>query len=150
MLKDNLIMLRNMYGMSQEEIAEKIGISRQAYSKWESGATVPDVEKCKRLADFYNVTVDNLLKTETEDKIGIIPPAPKGKNIWGSVIMNERGQLVIPKAARERFGWNGGQRLIVLSDNEGIALIPAAAFEEKMKAVMEYASITVTDGRNGV
>ena len=150
MLKDNLIMLRNMYGMSQEEIAEKIGISRQAYSKWESGATVPDVEKCKRLADFYNVTVDNLLKTETEDKIGIIPPAPKGKNIWGSVIMTERGQLVIPKAARERFGWNGGQRLIVLSDNEGIALIPAEAFEEKMKAVMEYASITVTDGRNGV
>ena len=150
MLKDNLIMLRNMYGMSQEEIAEKIGISRQAYSKWESGATVPDVEKCKRSADFYNVTVDNLLKTETEDKIGIIPPAPKGKNIWGSVIMNERGQLVIPKAARERFGWNGGQRLIVLSDNEGIALIPAEAFEEKMKAVMEYASITVTDGRNGV
>ena len=150
MLKDNLIMLRNMYGMSQEEIAEKIGISRQAYSKWESGATVPDVEKCKRLADFYNVTVDNLLKTETEDKIGIIPPAPKGKNIWGSVIMNERGQLVIPKAARERFGWNGGQRLIVLCDNEGIALIPAEAFEEKMKAVMEYASITVTDGRNGV
>ena len=150
MLKDNLIMLRNMYGMSQEEIAEKIGISRQAYSKWESGATVPDVEKCKRLADFYNVTVDNLLKTETEDKIGIIPPAPKGKNIWGSVIMNERGQLVKPKAARERFGWNGGQRLIVLSDNEGIALIPAEAFEEKMKAVMEYASITVTDGRNGV
>lgn len=117
MLKDNLIMLRNMYGMSQEEIAEKIGISRQAYSKWESGATVPYVEKCKRLADLYNVTVDNLLKTETEDKIGIIPPAPKGKNIWGSVIMNERGQLVIPKAARERFGWNGGQRLIVLSDN---------------------------------
>ena len=133
MLKDNLIMLRNMYGMSQEEIAEKIGISRQAYSKWESGATVPDVEKCKRLADFYNVTVDNLLKTETEDKIGIIPPAPKGKNIWGSVIMNERGQLVIPKAARERFGWNGGQRLIVLSDNEGIALIPAEAFEENFR-----------------
>ena len=69
-------MLRNMYGMSQEEIAEKIGISRQAYAKWESGATVPDIEKSKRLADFYNVTVDSLLKTETEDKIGMIPPAP--------------------------------------------------------------------------
>ena len=52
MLQDNLIVLRNMYGMSQEEIAEKIGISRQAYAKWESGATVPDIEKCKRLADF--------------------------------------------------------------------------------------------------
>ena len=142
MLQDNLIMLRNMYGMSQEEIAVKIGISRQAYAKWESGATVPDIEKCKRWADFYDVTIDSLLKTETEDKIGMIPPAPKGKNIWGSVTINERGQLVIPKAAREKFGWGGGQRLIVLSDHEGIALIPAETFEEKMKVAMEYASMT--------
>ena len=142
MLRDNLIVLRNMYGMSQEEIAGKIGISRQAYAKWESGATVPDIEKCKRLADFYDVTIDSLLKTETEDKIGIIPPTPKGKNIWGSVTINERGQVVIPKAAREKFNWNGGQRMIVLSDDEGIALIPAETFEAKMKMVMEYASMT--------
>ena len=142
MLKDNLIMLRNMYGMSEVEISGKIGISRQAYAKWESGSTVPDIEKCKRLADFYDVTIDSLLKTETDDKIGIIPPAPKGKNIWGSVTINERGQMVIPKAAREKFGWGGGQRLIVLSDNEGIALIPAETFEAKMKTVMEYASMT--------
>ena len=45
MLKDNLVMLRKLHGYSQEEIAEKIDISRQAYSKWESGATIPDIEK---------------------------------------------------------------------------------------------------------
>lgn len=142
MLQDNLTMLRHMYGMSQEKIAEVIGISRQAYAKWESGATVPDIEKCKRLADFYNVTVDSLLKTETVEKIGIIPPAPKGRNIWGSVTINERGQVVIPKAAREKFAWSGGQRLIVLSDDEGIALISAETFEAKMKTIMEYAFMT--------
>ena len=142
MLKDNLVILRNMYGMSQEDIAEKIGISRQAYARWESGATVPDIEKCKRLADFYDVTIDSLLKTETVDKIGMIPPAPNGRNIWGSVTINERGQVVIPKAAREKFGWSGGERMIVLSDDEGVALIPAETFEAKMKAVMEYASMT--------
>ena len=49
MLKENLIILRNIHGFSQEEIAEKIGISRQAYAKWETGATVPDIEKCMRL-----------------------------------------------------------------------------------------------------
>lgn len=141
MLKDNLIMLRNMLGLSQEEISEKIGISRQAYAKWESGATVPDVEKCKALADFYGVTVDSLLKTETDEKIGIIPPPPNGKNIWGSVTVNERGQLVIPKAAREKFELSGGQRLIVLSDEQGIALIPAEVFEAKMKAALEYSSV---------
>ena len=141
MLKENLIMLRNMHGLSQEEISEKIGISRQAYAKWESGATVPDVEKCKALADFYGVTVDSLLKTETDEKIGIIPPPPNGKNIWGSVTVNERGQLVIPKAAREKFELSGGQRLIVLSDEQGIALIPAEVFEAKMKAALEYSSV---------
>ena len=141
MLKDNLIMLRNMHRISQEDISEKIGISRQAYAKWESGATVPDVEKCKALADYYGVTVDSLLKTETEEKIGIIPPAPKGKNIWGSVTVNERGQLVIPKAAREKFGLSGGQRLIVLSDDQGIALIPAEVFEAKMKIALQLSSV---------
>ena len=53
MLKENLIILRNIHGFSQEEIAEKIGISRQAYAKWETGATAPDIEKCMRLAETY-------------------------------------------------------------------------------------------------
>lgn len=43
MLRDNLIMLRNINGYSQEQIAEKVGISRQAYAKWESGICLPDV-----------------------------------------------------------------------------------------------------------
>jgi AbrB family looped-hinge helix DNA binding protein len=142
MLKDNLIMLRNIHGHSQEEIAEKIGISRQAYAKWESGATIPDIEKCKRLSDIYGISIDSLVKTETVDEIGMIPPAPKGKNIWGSVTINERGQLVIPKAARDKFGLSGGQRLIVLSeDGEGIALVPAEIFEERMKAVVERSAV---------
>ncbi len=141
MLKDNLVMLRNLHGFSQEAISEKIGISRQAYAKWESGATVPDIEKCSLLAKVYGTTVDSLIKTETIDGKENIPPAPKGKNIWGSVTINERGQLVIPKAAREIFGLTGGQRLIVLSDDkEGIALVPAEMFEERMKKAMELSS----------
>lgn len=140
MLKENLTMLRGINGYSQEEIAERIGISRQAYAKWESGATIPDVEKCRRLAEVYGVTVDALLKTEQVDGAGVLPPAPKGKNVWGSVVMNERGQLVIPKAAREHFGFGPGQRFIVLSeDAEGLALVPAEIFEEKMRRLTELA-----------
>ena len=70
MLRENLIMLRNIHGFSQEEIAGKIGISRQAYAKWESGATVPDIEKCMRLAEIYDVTIDSLVKTATIDGKG--------------------------------------------------------------------------------
>lgn len=136
MLKENLLMLRNIHGYSQEEIAEKINISRQAYAKWENGATIPDVEKCALLAKVYGTTVDELLKTETAEGVGMIPPAPKGKNIWGSVTINDRGQIVIPKDARDKFGLSGGQRLIVLGDENGIALVPAKTFEEKMKRAM--------------
>lgn len=140
MLKDNLAMLRRIHGFSQEEIAEKIGISRQAYAKWESGATVPDVEKCGLLAQVYGTTIDGLVRTETVEGIGVVPPAPKGKNIWGSVTIGDRGQIVIPKEARDKFGLTGGQRLIVASDETGIALIPAGYFEELMSKAMELLS----------
>ena len=129
MLKDNLVMLRKMRGYSQEEIAEKINISRQAYAKWESGATIPDIEKCSLLAEVYGTTIDALVETKPMEGIGKIPPAPKGKNIWGVVTINDRGQIVIPKGARDKFGLTGGQRLILVSDEVGIALIPAEFFE---------------------
>ena len=135
-------MLRNLHGYSQEEISEKIGISRQAYAKWETGATVPDIEKCRLLAEVYGTSIDSLVKTETLDGKEQIPPAPKGKNIWGSVTVNDRGQIVIPKGAREQFGLTGGQRLIVLSDDEGIALVLAESFEAKIKAIWQMSSRT--------
>lgn len=138
MLKDNLVMLRNIHGYSQEAISEKIGISRQAYAKWETGATIPDIEKCSLLAEVYGTTIDSLVKTESVEGVGMIPPAPKGKNIWGSVAIGERGQIVIPKGARDLFGLTGGQRLIVLSDENGIALMPEEAFMARMKKAMEY------------
>ena len=145
MLKENLIMLRNLHGYSQEEIAEKIGISRQAYAKWERGATVPDIVKCAALARVYGVSIDSLLKTEKADGIGMIPPAQNGKHIWGSVLVGDRGQIVIPKEARDKFQITGGTRLIVLGDeNEGIALIPAEIFEANMKKLME-AALAQTD-----
>ena len=137
MLKDNLVMLRKLNGYSQEQIAEKIDISRQAYAKWESGMTIPDIDKAARLAQVYGITLDSLMKTETADGIGIVPPAPQGKNIWGSVTIGDRGQFVIPKAARDKFGLKGGDRLIVVSDEEGIALVPAERFERRMQELMK-------------
>ena len=134
-------MLRNINGYSQEEIAEKIGVSRQAYAKWESGATVPDIEKCSLLAKVYETTIDSLVRTESVEGIGVLPPAPLGKNVWGAVTISDRGQIVIPKGARDLFELTGGQRLIVGSDEHGIALIPAKTFEEIVKKGMEIMSI---------
>ena len=137
MLKDNLMMLRKLNGYSQEQIAEKIGISRQAYAKWENGATIPDIDKAALLADVYGVTLDSLMKTETEEGTGMLPPAPKGKNIWGTVTVGDRGQIVIPKAARDHMKINGGDRMVVASDEVGIALIPAEFFERQIQELMD-------------
>ena len=131
MLNENLIMLRNLHGYSQADVAERIGISRQAYAKWEHGATIPDLEKASLLAKVYGIPVDGLMD-DGQKGTAIIPPAPPGKNIWGTVTVGERGQIVIPKAARDRFGFKAGDRLIVLSDEVGIALLPVEFFEKKL------------------
>ena len=137
MLKDNLIILRKLREYSQEQIAEKIGVSRQAYAKWESGVTIPDIDRAALLAEVYGVTLDSLMKTETIENAGMVPPAPKGKNIWGTVTLGDRGQLVIPKAARDHLGIKSGDRMIVATDEVGVALIPAELFESKMQELMD-------------
>lgn len=61
MLSENLVMLRNLKGLTQEQVAEVVEISRQSYAKWEQGETVPDIEKCDRLASFYGIKLDALM-----------------------------------------------------------------------------------------
>lgn len=63
-LYEKLYELRRASGMSQEELAEKLGVSRQAVSKWESGATQPELPKLIELSKLYSVSVDELLSLE--------------------------------------------------------------------------------------
>ena len=138
MFSDNLLYLRNLKGLSQEQIAEAVGISRQSYSKWEQGDTFPDIDKCDKLAKFYGVTIDSLI--HSDEKIGKtkIAPAPIGKHLWGTVTMGSKGQIVIPKNARDTFDMKEGDRLVVLGDeSQGIALIKSEIFEKQMQEMLE-------------
>lgn len=151
MIKDNLVMLRKQNEYSQEEIAEKIGISRQAYGKWEKGDTIPDIEKCAKLAEVYGITVDSLIRTEKMEDNTVLPPAPKGKHIFGTVTVSERGQIVIPKQARELFGLKGGDRLVLLGDEtEGLALVKESIFTERVNQAMKLVAERTDDGRSGI
>ncbi len=67
-LADKIIKLRKKNGWSQEELADKMNVSRQAVSKWESAQTVPDLEKILQLGTLFGVTTDYLLKDEIEDE----------------------------------------------------------------------------------
>lgn len=67
-LADKIIRLRKKNGWSQEELADKMNVSRQAVSKWEAAQTTPDLEKILQLGNLFGVTTDYLLKDELVDE----------------------------------------------------------------------------------
>ena len=77
-LYEKLYELRRASGMSQEELAEKLGVSRQAVSKWESGATQPELSKLIELSKIYQVSVDALLSLEHAKEQQDRSPAAEG------------------------------------------------------------------------
>ena len=79
---DRIQNLRKIKGISQEQLAEAIGVSRQAVSKWESEQSTPDLEKIVLMSDFFDVTTDYLLK-------GIEPTNETEHMTVGDVIDNK-------------------------------------------------------------
>ena len=67
-MADKIIILRKKNGWSQEELAEKMGVSRQSVSKWEGAQSVPDLKKILQLAELFGVTTDYLLKDSIENE----------------------------------------------------------------------------------
>ena len=61
MLADNLSVLRKKNKLSQEELADKLCLSRQTISKYETGETIPDIFVCQKMAEIFNVSLDDLV-----------------------------------------------------------------------------------------
>lgn len=132
--------MRKLHQMTQEDVAEKLGVSRQAVAKWESGETIPDLDKCRVLAEIFEVTLDDLANYEAKDNLGLGLP-PKGKHIFGLVTVGDKGQIVIPAKARKLFNISPGEQLMVLGDEtQGLAIIKSNTFleiAEHVKAMTE-------------
>lgn len=60
-LGNNLFHARKRRGFSQEDVAQRLGVSRQTVSKWETGETVPDIHQSKKMAALYNISLDELI-----------------------------------------------------------------------------------------
>ena len=127
MFKENLISLRKMRGMSQEDLADRIGVTRQTLSKYETGESLPDLEKSKAIADVFGITIDELVNGD--DRVLMPGTAPKGKYIFGVVKVGDKGQIVLPVRARRVFDIKPGDDLVVLgADGQGIAIIKEQGF----------------------
>ena len=70
-LADKVMALRKKNNWSQEELAEKLNISRQSVSKWESGASIPDIDEIIAMSGLFGVSTDYLLKDDVEKELNI-------------------------------------------------------------------------------
>lgn len=119
MFVNQLKVLRSQRGLTQEQVAAQVGVSRQAVAKWERGDTLPDIESCICLADLYGVPLDALVRGMKNNENDV-----NGQKLFGCVKMNEKGQITLPVQVREVFGLKPGCMILVLADTErGIALV---------------------------
>lgn len=129
MIGMNIKYLRTKFGMTQEELAEKLGVSRQTVAKWECGESLPDVRKCADMSVLFDVSIDAMAsmpldeQKDTEDY-------KDGKNVFGIVKVGERGQIVIPKQARLIYDIKSGDSLLVVGDQRGMALAKIRNFTD--------------------
>lgn len=132
MLSDNIMTLRKHKNMSQDILADMVGVSRQTLSKWETGESLPDVEKAAKLAEIFGVSLDDLMSYDSGSTQFPVPP--RGKHMFGVVTIGDKGQIVIPAKARKIFNLSPGDNLIVLGDeNSGIALMKERDLMEMMR-----------------
>ena len=123
-------MLRKRCNLTQEQLAEKVEVSRQTVAKWETGEALPNIYICQTLSDIFEVTLEQLSSEMTEKEVAKL--SPKGKQFFGVVKVGERGQVVIPKQARDMYRIKAGDKLVILGEDatEGLAVLKSEGFLE--------------------
>ena len=137
-LGNNLFEARKNRGLSQEVVAEKLGVSRQTISKWETDETIPDIYQSKKLAELYHLSLDELIifdvdLKEIEKTIKNIDEKKEEKinwtNAWSKkypVLATYQKEVDISKYAKELrkmlnslsydYGYNELDSMLVLKD----------------------------------
>ena len=126
MICENIQILRKKQHLTQESLAELVGVTRQTIAKWESGESIPDLDLAGKLADALDVGLDDLVHAPPEE---LAEESLNGKHMFGLVTVGDKGQIVIPVRARRVFGIRPGDQLMVLGDEgKGLALMDARLF----------------------
>ncbi len=137
MISENLICLRKQFNMTQEEAAEKIGVSRQALAKWEKGESVPDMYNCISLAQLYKVSIDDLINYSSADQG--MPISSQSKHYFGTAVIDNEHKITIPQKALKLFGMKAGTEVMILGDEDrGIAIVPKNDMMDFINAVNNH------------
>lgn len=137
-LGNSLYNARKKSGLSQEAVAEKLGVSRQTISKWELDETLPDIRQSKKLSQLYHLTLDELIdfdidQKEIEEAIENISDEKQQKidwtSVWGKkypVLTSYQNTVAISEYAAKirnlldnlkmQYGYNDLDAMLVLKD----------------------------------
>lgn len=130
MISMNIKYLRTNFGVTQEALAEKLNVTRQTVAKWESGESLPDIQKCMDMAMIFDVSLDAMATMPLDEQKDADEDYKDGKNVFGIVKVGERGQIVIPKQARQFYDIKPGDKLLVVGDKRGMALAKIRSFTD--------------------
>lgn len=92
-LAEKIMQLRKEQGWSQEELAVRLGVSRQSVSKWESMASLPDLDKILKMSELFGVSTDYLLKDEAPQETGCINAESDGETVRPVTLEEANGYL---------------------------------------------------------
>lgn len=142
MKESNLKKLRKTARLTQEQVAEKLNVSRQSVAKWESGDALPDIDNCIMLARLYNVTIDDLVGYAKDEKTD----APSGKHVFGVVKIDSKKRIVIPEKVFDVFELKTGDKLLMIGDEtQGIAMVKLNSFLAATAEIMKIIQETDSD-----
>lgn len=131
----NLKKLRKAAKLTQEDVAERLNVSRQSVAKWENGESLPDIDNCIKLSRLYNVTLDDLVMYAKDPHQ---EAKPAGKHLFGVVKLGEQGQIKLPAKACDVFQLKKGDKLLIMGDeSQGIAMVKLDGFFSFTAKIME-------------
>ncbi|MEE0675702.1 MAG: helix-turn-helix transcriptional regulator [Ruminococcus sp.] len=120
-MNNRLRQLRLKSKMTQEELAEKMNVSRQTVAKWEAGDSIPDIAKCSVLASIFNLYLDDIadMFIDRDDERSM---HPKNQYFLG-ISKIENRTVVLPENAMKMYGFKEGDVLLILGNSsQGISL----------------------------
>ena len=128
-ISENLKVLRIRSGRTLENVAEIIDVSRQTVSKWESGESYPDIEKCVKLSRLYNVSLDALVNKPIQELVR--EGADRNRYVFGVTKLNGDRMIKLPEKAVELFEIGENDILLVVGDKEqGMAIVKCGGIND--------------------